>query len=311
MDGFCDKYVHALEPRFPGVTFLQGRNADEIMPHMPEADVLFAFAPWIEPRMIAAAPKLGWIQALTTGVDNIWKMDAYRDQTLVTTVRGVHGPQVAEMGFLYMLALVREWRRQQTNQAAHTWHRKPQSLLWRKTVTVVGLGVIGEAFAKRAKAFEMNVIGVTGTVRELPDFDEVVTRDRLAEAAGRADFLVVFAPYTPENHNLVGAEVIGAMQPHAYLINLARGGVVDEQALLKALNEDGIAGAGLDVFTTEPLPPDAPWWDHPKVLLSSHVGGMSDVYEDQVMPILDHNLRAFIDGRTDDFQNRAQRPPKA
>jgi D-2-hydroxyacid dehydrogenase (NADP+) len=310
MDGFCDKYVHALEPKFPDVTFLQGRTADEIMPHMPEADVLFAFAPWIEPRMIAAAPRLGWIQALTTGVDNIWKMEAYKDHTLVTTVRGVHGPQVAELGFLYMLALVRRWRHQQANQAAHKWERNPQSLLWRKTVTVVGLGVIGEAFARRAKAFEMNVIGVSGTVRDLPDFDEVMPRDRLSEAVGRADFVVVFAPYTPENHNLIDAEVIGAMRPDAYLINLARGGVVDEGALLKALDEDRIAGVGLDVFTTEPLPADAPWWDHPKVLLSSHIGGMSDVYEEQVMPILEHNLRAFIEGRADDFQNRAERPSK-
>jgi len=102
--------------------------------------------------------------------------------------------------------------------------------------------------------------------------------------------------------------VLGAMRSDAYLINLARGGVVNEADLLRALDCGLIAGAGLDVFTTEPLPTASRWWSHPKVLLTPHVGGMSDVYEEQVMPILEHNLEAFLTGRLDDFQNRAPRP---
>jgi phosphoglycerate dehydrogenase-like enzyme len=310
MDRFASSYADALSPKFPEVEFLLGADAAAVTPLLPGATVLFAFAPWITDEMLAAASRLEWLQALTTGVDNLWPLPALKPDTLITNARGVHGPQMSELAFLYMLALSRNWRGLQHNQAAAVWDRQPQRLLWRRTLVVVGLGVIAEDLARRANAFDMRVVGVSATPREVAGFDAVVSRDGLGTAVAEADFVVVLAPYSPATHHLIDAAVLGAMRPDAYLINLARGGVVDEAALLAALDAGAIAGAGLDVFATEPLPANSPWWTHPKVLLTPHLGGMSDVYEAQVMPILEHNIQAFLTGQPDDMMNRVARPPE-
>jgi D-2-hydroxyacid dehydrogenase (NADP+) len=308
MDRFAASYAEALSPKFPEVEFLLGADPAEVAPLLPSANVLFAFAPWITNAMVAAAPGLEWLQALTTGVDNLWPMPGLKADTLITNARGVHGPQMSEMAFLYMLALSRNWRRLQANQAAAVWDRQPPRLLWKRTLVIVGLGVIAEALARRAGAFDMRVVGVSETPRPIDGFDTVFARRELKAAVADADFVVVLAPYSPDTHHLVDAGVLGAMRPDAYLVNLARGGVVDEAALLAALDEGAIAGAGLDVFATEPLPASSRLWTHPKVLLTPHLGGMSDVYEAQVMPILEHNLEAFLTGRPDQMTNRVVRP---
>ena len=308
MDAFAGTYAHALQPRFPEAQFMLAGDVAEAMPLSPRANVLMAFAPRITAELLQAAPDLEWLQALTSGVDNLWTMPSLNPRTLITTVRGIHGPQMSEMAFLYMLALSRDWRRMQANQDAAVWDRRPQRLLWRRTLAIIGMGVIADGLAARARAFEMRVVGVTETPREVPGFDRVFARADLKAAVAEADHVVVLTPHSPQTHNLVDAAVLGAMRPDAFLINLARGGVVDEAALLEALDDGQIAGAGLDVFATEPLPAQSPLWRHPKVLLTPHVGGMSDVYEEQVMPILIHNLDAFVSGRLEDLQNKATRP---
>ena len=310
MDAFAGTYAHALQPRFPEAQFMLAGDVAEAMPLSPRANVLMAFAPRITAELLQAAPELEWLQALTTGVDNLWTMPSLSPRTLITTVRGIHGPQMSEMAFLYMLALSRDWRRMQANQDAAVWDRRPQRLLWRRTLAIIGMGVIADGLAARARAFEMRVVGVTETPREAPGFDRVFARADLKAAVAEADHVVVLTPHSPQTHNLVDAAVLGAMRPDAFLINLARGGVVDEAALLEALDDGQIAGAGLDVFAAEPLPAQSPLWRHPKVLLTPHVGGMSDVYEEQVMPILIHNLDAFLAGRLEDLQNKAARPAR-
>ena len=308
MDAFAETYAHALQPRFPEAKFMLAADVAEATPLSPRANVLMAFAPRITAELLQAAPDLEWLQALTTGVDNLWTMPSLSPRTLITTVRGIHGPQMSEMAFLYMLALSRDWRGMQFNQVAGVWERRPQRLLWRRTLAIVGMGVIADGLAARARAFEMRVVGVTETPRAVSGFDRVFARADLKTAVADADHVVVLTPHSPQTHNLIDAAVLGAMRSDAFLINLARGGVVDEAALLEALDNGRIAGAGLDVFATEPLPAQSPLWRHPKVLLTPHVGGMSDVYEEQVMPILIHNLDAFVSGRLEDLQNKAARP---
>jgi D-2-hydroxyacid dehydrogenase (NADP+) len=307
MDRFADSYAHALRPQFPGVDFRTAAGPDDALSHMPDAQVLLALAPFVTREMFAAAERLEWVQALTTGVDNLLAMPELKPDVLVTNARGIHGPQMAEMAFLYMLTLGRNWRGLQANQAAHAWDRQPQSLLWKRTLAIVGLGSIAEDLARRAKAFDMEVVGVSSTPRQVAGFDRAYARSELGTALGQADFVVVLAPYDADSHHLIDAQALASMREHAYLINLARGGVVDEAALLAALDRGGIAGAGLDVFAQEPLPADAPWWDHPKVLMTPHIGGMSDVYEAQVLPIVEANLDAFLGGDTDRMRNLVKR----
>ena len=142
----------------------------------------------------------------------------------------------------------------------------------------------------------MRTVGVSDGRTSAPNFDRILPRTRLPEAAAVADFLIVLAPYNKDNHHLINADVFGSMKPSGVLINIARGGVVDEDALIAALKAKTIAGAGLDVFRQEPLPKDSPLWEAPNVFITSHVGGMSDIYEQQVLPILIDNLAAFVAG---------------
>lgn len=258
--------------------------------------------------LVARAPKLRWVQSLTTGTDQILRLRALGEDVVVTSTRGMHGPQMSELVFLHMLALARDFPRMQRNQAAATWERWPQPLLWGKTVVIVGVGAIAEALAPRCKAFGMTVVGVSGAPREIAGFDRVVVRAELADAVAEADFVVLIVPLAADTENLVDARVIGAMKPGAYLINAARGGVLDEDALLAALRQRRIAGAGLDVFRQQPLPADSPWWHEPGVIVTPLVGGMSDIYLQQAFPIVDANLRLFLAGRVGELHNAVARP---
>src|SRR6185312_6796831 len=160
---------------------------------------------------------------------------------------------------------------------------------------IVGLGLLAEHLAERCKLFGMTVIGVSGgRSGSLPNFDEVVSRKDLAKAAARADFLMLLVPYSPETHHLISRDVIAAMKPSAFLINLARGGVLDEAALIEHLRAGRIAGAALDVFSQQPLPSDSPLWRMDNVIITPNVGGRSDVFVQQTLTIIEPNLRAFV-----------------
>jgi phosphoglycerate dehydrogenase-like enzyme len=294
LDQFADIYVKALEPAFPGVEFTSARSADEAMPLMKRAQALFALAPAIPEALIAAAPGLQWIQALTTGVDNLVGMETLPDNVVITSTRGVHGPQMAEMALMLMMALSRALPRIIANQGAQRWERWPQPMLWRKTIAIVGVGAIAETLAARCKAFEMDVVGISSSARQITGFDHVYSRDDLHKAVAAADFVIVLTPYSAQSHHMIDATVMAAMKPDAYLINLARGGVVDETALLEALETGKIAGAALDVFAEEPLPPGHRLWNAQNLIVTPHLGGMSEGYEQQVLPILQHNLHAFL-----------------
>ena len=139
----------------------------------------------------------------------------------------------------------------------------------------------------------MQVIGVSATPRSLPDFDRMMPRSDLQEAAALADFLVALVPLSPATRHIIGGKVLAAMKPGAFFINLARGGICDEDALLQALRERRIAGAGLDVFQTDPLPEKHPLWKAERVVITPRLGGISDIYHEQFIPYLEANLRCY------------------
>jgi D-2-hydroxyacid dehydrogenase (NADP+) len=215
----------------------------------------------------------------------------------------VHGPQMAELALSMMLMLQRRLPTMIENQRHRRWQRWPQPVLTGKTVTILGLGAAGRSLARACKALGMRVVGVSASQASAEDFDLVVPRARLAEVCAAADFLVLLAALEPETRRLVGAEVLAALPRRAFLINLARGGLVDEAALIGALRTERVAGAGLDVFDEEPLPPEHPLWDLPNVLLTPHIGGWSDVLVEQAVPLLAHNLGVFLSGRPGDLRN--------
>lgn len=283
---------------FPNLDLLATNDREFARRQVENADALIAHGFQFDEDMLLRAKRLRWIQSLTTGTDAILRLPSLRAEVTVTSTRGMHGPQMSELVFLQMLALLRDFPRMQRNQAVHAWQRWPQPLLWGKTVVIVGIGAIAEVLAPRCKGFGMTVYGVSGTIRRPEGFDEVFARDNLQRAAALADFLVLIVPYTPQTEKLIDASVIAVMKPSAYLINVARGGVLDEHALLAALQEQRLAGAALDVFRETPLPPDHPLWQEKKIIITPHIGGMSAIYLDQAYPIVRDNLRKFLAGET-------------
>lgn len=305
IDPLWDFYCNGLRGAFSGLE-LDGVTASaEADPYLANVDIICAkTTPRIfNDALLRSAPRLEWIQALTTGTDAVKHLPSLRPEVILTSMRGIHGPQMAEMAMMLMIAMARDFPRFIRNQQAHRWTKHEQRLLCGKTVAILGIGVSGEALAIRAKAFDMHVIGITGTPRELPGFDRVLSRDRLIDAAAEADFLCLLLPWTPENDKIINARVLNAMKPDACLVNIARGGVCDEQALLEALRSGRIAGAALDVFKPEPLDPAHPFWDMENVIITPHTAGDSDDYHDRALEITVENMRKFLSGQHGEMLN--------
>jgi phosphoglycerate dehydrogenase-like enzyme len=301
------QYHDGIKAKFPDVTVNVVDNHAKVDPYIGEADVLITFGPMMSDQVLAKGAKLKWIQALGTGVDGITDQASLRREVIVTNLHGIHGPPVSEAAFMSMLALSRQLPRTVRNQDKHFWERFPARLLHEKTVGIFGIGVIAEELAPKCKAFGMKVIGISSAQRPVPGFDRVYDRSQLLEAVRELDYLVLLTPLTPQTRNSVDAKVLAAMKPGAYLVNLARGGVVDEAALMAALKNKQLAGAALDVFATEPLPMDHPLWDMESVIVTTHQGGFCDVYVNFAMPVIEENLRKFIAGDTASMINRVKR----
>ena len=302
-----EAFSNELSYLFPEVNFSIGSSRDDFGDSIDEYDILFAFSDFLSPHSFRQKNKIRWVQSLGAGLDGMIDSPYLEDSVIFSSMRGIHGPQVSELVFMLMLSLSRNYSRAMQNQLNCVWERWPGKTLKNKTIGLLGVGSISEAVAKRCKAFDMRVVGITSKQRKLNNFDEIVTRNELIPVAKELDYLVVLVPLTNETRGIVNEHVFLAMKPTAYLINVARGGVVDETALIAALKNGDIAGAGLDVFEHEPLPADSPLWSQQNLILTPHLGGMVDVYLEQAMPLLIHNIKAFLNGNEDNMLNVASR----
>ena len=192
-------------------------------------------------------------------------------------------------------------------QDQNSWTRWPPKLLDNKTVGIYGIGLIAEALAPRCKAFGMTVVGYSSTKREVPGIDRMLLRSDLIATAKELDYLVLLVPYSEETRHSIGAKVFAAMKPTAFLINLARGGIVEEDSMIEALNAGKIAGAALDVFQTEPLPPEHPLWSTKNVIITPHLGGFCDVYADLALVTVEHNMECFLRGDIDGMRDMVRK----
>jgi len=294
LDSQAEEYRRALEPEFPELVIRACKTENEVGDFIEKAKFLLTFN--ISDLLIRKAVNLEWIQALGTGVDAILGLPSLPKGVLVTSTRGIHGPQMSELAVLLMLALTRRFPDTVRNQDKSVWDRWPAELLWMKKVGIFGLGAVGEEIALRCKAFGMTVYGINRSGRGVDAVDRMFGLDGLLTVAREVDYFIVAVPLTPETRGMVGAEVVSAMKPTAFLLNLARGPVVDEKALIRALESRTIAGAGLDVFDEEPLPQGHPFWKMKNVIVTPHVGGTSTFYVSQVLPIFRENLRRYLKG---------------
>jgi phosphoglycerate dehydrogenase-like enzyme len=199
-----------------------------------------------------------------------------------------------------MLMFVRDAHAYFVNKQNQVWQRHLPDQLCGKTLGVVGLGTIGEGIARAAKAFDMRVVATRRRVTEhkaSPVADALYPADKLVEMLGKSDFVVVAVALTDETRKLIGERELRAMKPTAYIINIARGAVIDEAALTRALKERWIAGAGLDVFEREPLPQDNELWTLPNVIITPHVAGIMPDYNARAVEVFCENLRRYLAGQ--------------
>jgi D-2-hydroxyacid dehydrogenase (NADP+) len=302
------RYRAMLLERFPQLTIDVVGHHSLVDPYIPDIDILLCFSPPMADHVVRDARKLKWIQALGTGVDNIIDLPSLRPEVIVTNIRGIHGAPVSEATIAYMLSLARDLPRATHAQDNAAWERWPASLLDGKIVGILGVGQIAQHLAPICKALNMTVIGISASPRQVPGFDRMHARDEMLKVAGELDYLVVLTPPTPETRNIVGEKLLAAMKPSAYLVNVARGDVVDEPALIKALASGQIAGAALDVFSQEPLPPESPLWKTKNLSVFSHLGGYSEGYEERAMPTIEHNMRCFLSGEPKRMMNIVRKP---
>lgn len=291
-----NQYRARMQARFPELSIALVDHHSKVGPHIADADALLTFAPMLSDQVLQSAKRLKWVQALGTGVDNLIDRPCLGKQVIVTNVHGIHGAPVSEAAIASMLALARNLPRAIRLQETRQWQRFPAQLLHNKTVGIFGIGAIAEALAPKCRIFGMRVIGFSSAPRALDSFDRMHASAELVKVAGELDFLVLLTPLTEKTRNCIDAGVFAAMKPTAFLVNLARGGVVDETALVEALRGKRIAGAALDVFVEEPLPPDHPFWSMENVMITTHQGGFCDVYIDHAWPTLEANMRCFLAG---------------
>ena len=294
LDSRADEYKKALLPKFPDVSIHSAQKEEEIGDFIEKADILLVIR--ISDGLIKKASKLKWIQALTTGVDYIINLPSLKKEVIVTSTRGMHGPQVSEMAFLLMLALNRNFPEVVRNQDKAVWERWPGRLLWKKKVAILGVGVIGEEIARKCKAFGMEVFGIDIVKRKVESVDIFYGPEDIIKVAKEVDYFIIVAPFTPQTEKMVDSKVLSAMKPTAFFLNLGRGEIVDEEALINVLKSGKIAGAGLDTYYQEPLPKGHPFWGMKNVIVSPHAAGMSDIYVEQALSIFEENLRRFLKG---------------
>lgn len=256
-------------------------------------------------ELLDVADELRWLQATSAGVDFL-DLDALAaNGVAVTNASGVHAQPAAEQVFGYLATVERKLDVAAENKRRGVWERYSPGELAGKTLGVVGLGAIGTRVAELGQAYGMEVVGTKRDPSTAPAaVDEVYSPDDLREVLTRVDYLVLACPLTDETEHLIGREQLRAMDDDAVLVNVARGGVVDQDALVRALQYRTIRAAALDVFEEEPLPPDSPLWDLSNAIVTPHTVGATPRYAERMAEIFADNFEAYREGGVDALDNR-------
>jgi phosphoglycerate dehydrogenase-like enzyme len=265
---------------------------------LAQADIMFDFDYTHRQELPDLAPRVRWIQATSAGIGQYVKRYGYDTRmpnTIFTTASGVHARPLAEFCIMAILMHNKGARRMWHDQQRHHWERYAGTDLEGRTLALVGLGRIGSAVARAARCLSMKVIG-TDIQPNLEVVDRYYPPEQLHEMLPHAEYLVLAVPHTPATEGMIGAEELALLPKGAYFINIARGAVVDEAALIAALQTGHLSGAALDVFAVEPLPADSPLWDMPHVLISPHSASTSDRENQRLTDLFCDNLQRFLAG---------------
>jgi phosphoglycerate dehydrogenase-like enzyme len=312
---FPDELLERLRSVSPRLSVVQrdARSADEVpSDEWGQVEVLYTLWAIPDPALV---PELRWVQLHSAGANHLVDTWLWESEITITTSSGIHASTIAEYALMMMLAFAHRLRRMVNYQVRAEWPTGrwqkfvPQELR-DATLGVIGYGSIGRQVGRLARALDMRVLGVhrgggqSPASYELPELahrleaepDQLYTSDQLLKALAECDYVVLAVPYTSATHHLIDQTALQAMKPSAVLINIARGAVVHESALVHALRDGWIAGAALDVFEDEPLPQESPLWKMDNVIISPHVAGFTPHYDDRATALFAENLRRYVSG---------------
>jgi phosphoglycerate dehydrogenase-like enzyme len=278
----------------PGADVRHFASQQEMEAQIEQAEVV---AGNLSAAALARAEKLKWVQSWAAGPDALMYPEMLASDILCTSCKSNGAIPLAEHAIMLMLMLNRDMPRWQRAQAEHRWESRPHGELNGLTCGIIGLGYSGQDLALKCKAFHMRTLGLRRTAVPTPNIDELFTHDRLHEMLAQSDFVVVTAPRTPETVGMLGEAEFRAMKPTAYYICFSRGGIADDAALLRALQEGWIAGGGLDAHDQEPLPKDSPYWALPNALVTPHNGATTPKTRQRGIDIFVENLRRYQAGQ--------------
>jgi phosphoglycerate dehydrogenase-like enzyme len=291
-----ESYRKELARLLPDMRIVFTSDLAEIERVLDDVEILAGIVP---AELLARAKHLRWMQQWGAGAD--WLLNRPNGLpagVVLTNMSGLHADQISEQIMGYILAFARNLHRAIRAQQEHRWRPADWNELFElpgKTMLLLGLGGIGARTGQVASALGLSVVGVRNhPERQVEGISRIYGPDKLPELWPVADFVVLALPLNLQTRNLVGEKELRAMKTSSYLINIGRGGLVDEPALIKALEQGWIAGAGLDVFAHEPLPADSPLWDMDNVIITAHYAGRSPIHEQGAMAILLDNVRRYV-----------------
>jgi len=294
--GFTAEQEKEIAAAAPGwnVVFAKPKELDAGL--LRQAEVVCGWHDVVGDALREGASRLRWVQSGSAGVDNVPLGMLERLGVTLTTASGVHPGPMAETAFAMLLAFTRNLHRSVRKQAERKWERfEAYGELRGRTIGIVGAGQIGAEVARLAQAFGMRTLGVRRSGAAAPHFERMAPFERLDEVLAESDVVVNILPGTAETRRLFDAQRFARMKPGALLINIGRGSTVDTDAMVAALREGRLGGAGLDVFDPEPLPGDHPLWGMDNVIILPHVGGMTDRYKERLAGLFLANLRDYLE----------------
>jgi phosphoglycerate dehydrogenase-like enzyme len=293
---FTPEQIDELRSVAPGAEVVHARNEEEAVRLAPQVEALLGRFP---PPVFAAARQLRWIQSFSAGMDNFLYPAVIESDVVVTNAAGTHASQGAEHAWAMLLALARGFPHFIRSQMRREWRGTRVVELQGGTLGIIGMGGFGREIARRAAGYDMTLLALDPVLAEPPEGVAELrrpTREALLDLLGRSDAVMIACPKTPETAGLIGAAELRAMKPGAFLVCVTRGGIVDEAALAEALRRGELAGAGLDVFEREPLPPESPLWELENVILTTHLAGASQHRPQRVFELFRDNLRRYAAG---------------
>lgn len=290
---FSDVDQARIAAAAPGASIRYFADQSEAEAQIEHADVV---AGPLSPAALQRAKRLQWQQLWLAGADTALSPEMRASPVVLTSAKSNGAIPLAEHAMMLMIMLNRDTRRWLRAQDERRWDYRIHPELNGLTCGIIGLGNAGRDLALKAKAFHMRVIGIRRSNEPTENVDEIFIHDRLHAFLGQADFVVVLAPITPETNGMLGAAEFRAMKPSAYFLSMSRGGIADDDALLRALREGWIAGAGLDAHAVEPLPEDSPFWDAPNTIITPHNGASTKNSGQRGLSIFIDNLERFVNG---------------